>query len=117
MIRVHCTFSCLVISGTCIVQYFFAGAWCRDAHYSPELLLYAWHNRAAVEDLERQLADFVADGAKKRASLAAAPKQARHIAHLLAEQYGLATQSFGAEPNRCVQLFKVRSPLCSAVFR
>ncbi|EIE26925.1 hypothetical protein COCSUDRAFT_46285 [Coccomyxa subellipsoidea C-169] len=78
----------------------------QDAHYSPELLLYAWHNRAAVEDLERQLADFVADGAKKRASLAAAPKQARHIAHLLAEQYGLATQSFGAEPNRCVQLFK-----------
>lgn len=82
----------------------------RDAHYSPELLLYAWHNRAAVEDLERQLADFVADGARKRASLAPAPKQARHIAHLLAEQYGLATQSFGSEPNRHVQLFKVRGP-------
>ncbi|BDA43092.1 probable E3 ubiquitin-protein ligase ZNF598 at N-terminal half [Coccomyxa sp. Obi] len=78
----------------------------RDVHYTPELLLYAWHNRSAVEALERQLADFVADAGKKRASLAPAPKQARHIQHVLADQYGLASQSFGAEPNRHVQLFK-----------
>ncbi|CAL8468912.1 g8453 [Coccomyxa elongata] len=78
----------------------------RDAHYTPELLLYAWHNRPAVEALERQLADFVAEAGKKRASLAPAPKQARHIQHALADQYGLASQSFGAEPNRHVQLFK-----------
>lgn len=79
----------------------------RDAHYTPELLLYAWHNRSAVEALERQLADFVADTGKKRASLAPAPKQARHIQHALVDQYGLASQSFGAEPNRYVQVFKV----------
>jgi len=74
-------------------------------------LLYAWHNRPKVEALERQLADFVTDPVKKRASLAPMPKQQRHIAHLLAEQYGLASQSFGAEPNRYLQLFKVTSAL------
>lgn len=92
------------------------GCWCRDAHYSPELLLYAWHNRSKVEALERQLADFVADSVKKRTSLAPMPKQQRHIAHLLAEQYGLASQSFGAEPNRYLQLFKVTPPLPQCSF-
>ncbi len=80
----------------------------RDAHWSPELLLYAWHNAAKVTALEAELGAFIANPAKRRASLAPAPKQARAIAHQVAAGYGLASQSFGAEPNRHLQLFKAR---------
>jgi hypothetical protein len=80
---------------------------CREAHYPADLLLYAWHNRAKVEAMEAQLTGLLAATSKKRCSMPPMPKQERHYLRLLAEQYGLATQSFGAEPNRHVDLFKV----------
>lgn len=59
--------------------------------------------------MEAQLGWFLAAIAKKRCSLPPMPKQERHVLHMLAQEYGLATQSFGAEPNRYVDLFKVRA--------
>ena len=67
---------------------------------------YAWHNRDKVQAMEAQLAAF-AGSAQKRRSLPNAPKQERHIMHQLAQAYGLATQSFGAEPARHIDVFKV----------
>lgn len=81
----------------------------RDAHYTPELLLYAWHNRTTVLALEAQLQDFLRDATKKRVALPPAPRPQRQVAHELAAQYGLATQSFGSEPARHIQLFKARA--------
>ena len=46
-------------------------------------------------------------------------KQARKIQHEVASAYGIATHSFGAEPNRHLQVFKARarpSPLSSPPF-
>jgi hypothetical protein len=79
---------------------------CRDVHWSAELMHYAWHNRDKVQAMEAQLADF-AGSAQKRRSLPNTPKQERHIMHQLAQAYGLATQSFGAEPARHIDVFKV----------
>ena len=79
---------------------------CRDVHWSAELLHYAWHNRAKVQAMEAQLEDF-AGSAQKRRSLPSMPKQERHIMHQLTDSYGLATQSFGAEPARHIDIFKV----------
>ncbi len=78
----------------------------RDVHWSAELLHYAWHNKAKVQAMEAQLDDF-ANSAQKRRSLPSMPKQERHIMHQLADSYGLATQSFGSEPARHIDVFKV----------
>ena len=78
----------------------------RDVHWSAELLHYAWHNKAKVQAMEAQLEDF-ASSAQKRRSLPSMPKQERHIMHQLADSYGLATQSFGSEPARHIDIFKV----------
>ena len=56
--------------------------------------------------MEAQLEDF-AGSAQKRRSLPSMPKQERHIMHQLTDSYGLATQSFGAEPARHIDIFKV----------
>lgn len=37
------------------------------------------------------------------------PREQRAVAHELAQQYGLATQSYGSEPQRYVELFKTDS--------
>ncbi len=79
---------------------------CREVHWSAELLHYAWHNRGKVQAMEAQLADLVGS-AQKRRSLPSAPRQERHIMHQLAQAYGLATQSFGAEPARHIDVFRV----------
>ena len=79
---------------------------CREVHWSAELLHYAWHNRGKVQAMETELADF-AGAAQKRRSLPIAPKQERHVMHQLAAAYGIPTQSFGSEPARHVDLFKV----------
>lgn len=34
------------------------------------------------------------------------PREQRAVAHALAEQYGLASSSYGQEPTRYVELFK-----------
>ena len=74
--------------------------------WSAELLHYAWHHKAKVLDMEAQLADLVSS-AQKRRSLPNAPKQERHVMHQLAAAYGLSSQSFGSEPARHIDLFKV----------
>ena len=79
---------------------------CRDVQWSAELLHYAWHHKAKVIDMEAQLADLVSS-AQKRRSLPNAPKQERHVMHQLAAAYGLSSQSFGSEPARHIDLFKV----------
>ena len=79
---------------------------CREVHWPAELMHYAWHNRDKVQAMEAQLADFLG-AAQKRRSLPKAPKQERHVMHQLAQAYGLATQSFGAEPARHIDVFKV----------
>lgn len=45
-------------------------------------------------------------GTPCRHSLAAMQRDMRAVAHELAQQYGLATQSYGQEPHRHVELFK-----------
>ena len=87
----------------------------RDVRWSAELLHYAWHNRAKVQAMEAQLEDF-ASSAQKRRSLPSMPKQERHIMHQLADSYGLATQSFGSEPARHIDIFKVKVALCTAMY-
>lgn len=87
----------------------------REVHWSGELLHYAWHNKAKVQAMEAQLEDF-ASSAQKRRSLPSMPKQERHIMHQLAASYGLATQSFGAEPARHVDIFKVGTTSVFAIY-
>jgi len=74
--------------------------------WSAEVLHYAWHNKAKVQAMEALVADF-ASSAQKRRSLPSMPKQERHIMHQLAQAHGMASQSFGADPARHIDIFKV----------
>ncbi|KAK9815654.1 hypothetical protein WJX72_007454 [[Myrmecia] bisecta] len=78
----------------------------RTPHYSQELLLYAWNNPYWIDGVEHALAAFANDKAKKRQRMAPMPRQQRAMAHALAAEYGLTTQSIGTEPARCVELFQ-----------
>jgi hypothetical protein len=64
-----------------------------------------------IEQLERQLLDFLAPSSKApRLSLGAMPKAQRALAHEYAEAgFGLVSHSTGKEPNRAVQVFKTPS--------
>ena len=77
--------------------------------YPPGLQLYSFQHRAWLASVERALADFLADPARKRFALDAMPAPAREAAHELAAQYGLTTASLGTEPARHVEVFKVRN--------
>ena len=59
-----------------------------------------------MKELEAALAGFVADRAAARRSLPPMPREARAVAHALAEQYGLASRGAGQEPARCVELLR-----------
>lgn len=51
--------------------------------------------------METELAQFMADPARKRHTLTAAPSSVRALLHQLCEQYGLTSHAIGQEPNRC----------------
>ena len=53
---------------------------------------------------------FLADD-KKRQSLPDMPKSQREVVHKLASLFGITTQSYGQEPKRHVELFKVCNSL------
>ena len=79
----------------------------RDATYSGELLAAAKVEPAFIKQLEMELSAFVLDEARsKRRVLPAMVREHRALAHQLAEQYGMATQSVGHEPKRSVELFR-----------
>ncbi len=82
---------------------------CRKPDYSVDLLIYAWHNREFVDEVERQLAAFVASNDRRR-RLPAMPKDQRRFVQELAKEYRITTASQGQEPNRAVELFKVCGP-------
>jgi hypothetical protein len=64
-----------------------------------------------IEQLERQLLDFLAPSSKApRLALGAMPKVQRALVHEYAEAgFGLVSHSTGNEPNRAVQVFKTPS--------
>jgi hypothetical protein len=64
-----------------------------------------------IEQLERQLLDFLSPSSKApRLSLKAMPKAQRALVHEYAESgFGLVSHSTGNEPNRAVQVFKTPS--------
>ena len=78
----------------------------RQVSYPPDLLLSAKHIPGIVAELERSFAAFLRDPDAKRMSLPAMLRSQRAVAHALAEQYGFASNSVRAEPNRCVEVFK-----------
>ncbi|KAF6252974.1 hypothetical protein COO60DRAFT_478866 [Scenedesmus sp. NREL 46B-D3] len=83
----------------------------RTPTYSPVLLQAYKQDPLFIEQLERQLLEFLSPGSKApRASLGAMPKAQRALAHEYAEAgFGLVSHSTGNEPHRAVQVFKTPS--------
>eukprot|EP00887_Chlorella_sp_A99_P007429 scaffold2.g7429.t1 len=104
---------------------------CREASYSGLLLAAAQQQPKLVEALEKALGAFLAGGRRaldhggvgrsallqardpapryrssQRHTLPPAPREARAVAHALAEQYGLASRGVGQEPARGTELIK-----------
>ncbi|KAI3426465.1 hypothetical protein D9Q98_008832 [Chlorella vulgaris] len=78
----------------------------KTATYNGLLLSAAQRHPRFVEGVERQLAEFVVDKQSRRVSLSSMPREQRAVVHAMAEQYGLASTSFGQDPQRYVELFK-----------
>ena len=78
----------------------------RAVTFPPDLILMANNVPGVVAQVEASFAAFLADPGAKRASLPPMPRSQRALAHALAAQYGLASHSLKAEPNRCVEVFK-----------
>ena len=78
----------------------------RSAVWSGALLEVAKRDPAWVHSVEKELGSFVAERELKRKVLNPMPRAQRALLHAMAQQYGLASVSTGAEPRRSVELFK-----------
>lgn len=78
--------------------------------FTPELLAMASRNVKWVEQVEGAFTDLIGSTAK-RASLPAMPKAERGLVHDLAKHYRLATHSYGNEPKRHIDIFRVANSL------
>lgn len=78
----------------------------RPAVWSGALLEAAKRDPAWVHSVEKELGSFVADREVKRRVLTPMPRAERALVHAMAQQYGLASVATGAEPRRCIELFK-----------
>ncbi|KAK3256940.1 hypothetical protein CYMTET_33954, partial [Cymbomonas tetramitiformis] len=78
--------------------------------FTPELLAMASRNVKWVEQVEGAFTDLIGSTAK-RASLPAMPKAERGLVHDLAKHYHLATHSYGNEPKRHIDIFRVANSL------
>ncbi|KAK9811123.1 hypothetical protein WJX73_004439 [Symbiochloris irregularis] len=90
----------------------------RTPKYPPELLEFAWHNRAKVLELEKMLGGFLSRPSERRLAMPPQPRALRALVHQLAKEYALTSQSYDSEPRRHIELFRapaasVPSPLLS----